>query len=204
MSESNSHHLLCKCGNCDSTTKLCDCQGCAWKRFLSSKPDVPPTISEESKERIMKSFVINHEKYLKERDYQGGICYGSDEKYLPQRSKQGKTKVHSEAYHPEMPYPLVTVAEMSIEKGYKPLGYLTEADRPAILQLLEAAQRHLDKFRLGFDINTEEKSRDGNPTVNQPSHLACAAYNLLMIELQMKQGIAIDDRVFKNGKLKGD
>jgi hypothetical protein len=120
----------------------------------------------------------------------------------PKTSKEGKLKVCSKALHPEFSYPLIAVAEMSIEKGYKPLNWLDKNNKVTMMYLIEAAQRHLDQVKLGIDINTEEKTLDGQPTKNQPFHAAQVAYNMLMLVRQMQEGVAIDDRHFQNGELK--
>ncbi len=119
----------------------------------------------------------------------------------PKSSKQGKIKVCSKALHPEFSYPLIDIAEMSIEKGYEPLNWLDPKNGVTALYLIEAAQRHLDKVKLGIDINTEEKKLDGTATSIQPYHAAQVAYNMLMLVLQIKKGVVIDDRVFKQGEV---
>ncbi len=94
------------------------------------------------------------------------------------------------------------MAELSTEKGYEPFNWLNKDNKVTMMYLIEAAQRHLDKLKMGIDINTEEKMLDGTPTKTQPMHGAQVAYNMLMLLRQQKEGIAIDNRMFKNGKLK--
>lgn len=117
-------------------------------------------------------------------------------------SKKHKQKVSSPALHPEFTLPLVDVAELSMEKGYTPLNWLQLGHQVTITQLLDAAQRHLNKVRLGIDINREEKTLDGNPTKTQCLHAAQVAYNMLMICMQQLKGYQIDDRMFKDGESK--
>lgn len=118
----------------------------------------------------------------------------------PKKSKEGKLKLCSKALHPEFSYPLVDVAEMSIEKQYEPLNYLDKDTSVTITYLIEAAQRHLDQLKLGIDINDQEKTLDGKPTKTQPHHAAQVAYNMLMLVLQQKKGIDKDDRLFYMGE----
>jgi len=119
----------------------------------------------------------------------------------PKTSKKGKLKVCSKAIHPEFNYPQVDVAEMSIEKGYAPLNWLDPSNKVTTMYLIEAAQRHLDKVKMGVDDNTEERKLDGTPT-RTVKHAAQVAYNMHMLLLQQKLGVDIDDRMFKNGKVK--
>lgn len=122
----------------------------------------------------------------------------------PEKSKAGKINLCSKALHPQFSYPLVQVSEMSIEKGYEPLNWLQPGHKVTMTYLIGAAQRHLDKVKLGIDINTEEKKLDGTDVslLNQPYHAAQVAYNMLMLVRQILDGVAIDDRLFKNGELK--
>lgn len=120
----------------------------------------------------------------------------------PKTSKKGKLAVCSKALHPEFSYPLITVAEMSIEKGYKPLNWLDPKNEVTVTYLIEAAQRHLDKVKLGIDVNNDEKTLEGKATKNQPYHAAQVAYNMLMLVTQLQNGVEIDDRLFVEGKLK--
>lgn len=117
----------------------------------------------------------------------------------PKTSKKDKKKVSSKAYHPEMHLPLIPVADMSIEKNYEPFNWLDSNNEVTMTYLIDAAQRHLDKIKLGIDINTEEKTPTGERCKNQPYHAACVAYNMLMLCLQMDKGVAIDDRMFIDG-----
>lgn len=120
----------------------------------------------------------------------------------PKISKIGKFPICSKALHPEFCYPLVTVSEMSIEKGYEPFNWLKPGHPVTMSYLIAAAQRHLDCLKMGIDINTKETTLDGSSTINQPHHAAQVAYNMLMLCLQIKYGVAIDDRQFKDGVLK--
>lgn len=120
----------------------------------------------------------------------------------PKKSKKGKLKVCSKALHPEFSNPLIEVAELSLEKGYKPLNWLDTNNKVTVMYLIEAAQRHLDKVKMGIDLNTEEKKLDGSQTINQPLHAAQVAFNMLMLCRQMQEGVEIDDRLFKDGALK--
>lgn len=123
------------------------------------------------------------------------------QKLDPKTSKQGKLKVCSHALHPEFSYPLVDVAEMSLERGYAPLNWLNKDNKVTALYLIEAAQRHLDKIKLGIDDNNEEKKLDGSST-RVVKHAAQVAYNMLMLLMQQDKGVLIDDRIFTNGELK--
>lgn len=118
----------------------------------------------------------------------------------PKKSKEGKLRLCSKALHPEFSYPLINVAEMSIEKGYKPLNWLVR-NSPATnaSYTIEAAQRHLDKVKLGVDFNTEETKQDGSKIDLEIEHAAQVAYNMLMFCLIKKKGILNDDRLFRNG-----
>lgn len=117
----------------------------------------------------------------------------------PKKSKKDKLRVCSKALHPEFSYPLIEVAELSLEKGYKPLNWLDKDSKVTVTYLVEAAQRHLDKIKMGIDINTEERALDGAPATNQPWHAAQVAYNMLMLCRQMEEGVEIDDRLYKDG-----
>ena len=120
----------------------------------------------------------------------------------PKQSKIGKIHLCHKALHPELSYPLVAVAELSTEKGYAPFNWLKpDSAATSISYWLNAAQRHLDKVKMGVDLNTEEFKQDGTSTITQPNHAAQAAYCLLCLLLLQKQGLAVDDRLFKDGKL---
>lgn len=118
----------------------------------------------------------------------------------PKISKKSKLKVCSKALHPEFLYPLIAVSEMSIEKGYEPFNWLTDKN-VTVTYLIEAAQRHLDKIKLGIDVNDNEITLDGASCKNKPLHAACVAYNMLMLCLQIEKRCSVDDRLFKNGIL---
>lgn len=121
----------------------------------------------------------------------------------PSKSKDGKVKLCHPALHPDFTDPLIAVAEVSEEKGYEPLNWLDENSPVTVMYCLNAAQRHLKKVLKGIDINTEEKKLDGTPCKTQPSELACAAYNLLMADMLLKEkGSKVDDRMFSNGRRK--
>ena len=126
------------------------------------------------------------------------------EKYVnPKDSKKGKQNICNPALHPEFSDPLIVVADMSIEKGYNPLNWLDETSPVTVSYCIAASLRHIKKFQMGFTINNEETTIDGIPTKSQPSHLACAAYNLLMADRILKEkGDTADDRLFKEGKRK--
>lgn len=120
----------------------------------------------------------------------------------PNKSKKDKFPVCSTALHPEFSYPLVAVAELSIEKGYKPLNWLDKNNNVTVNYLISAAQRHLDLVKLGVDINDQETTLDGKPTKNKPFHAAQVAFNMLMLCLQIQKQVEINDRLFKDGRLK--
>lgn len=120
----------------------------------------------------------------------------------PKKSKEGKLSVCSPAYHPEFHYPLFDVAEMSVEKGYKPLNWLDADTRVTASYLIAAAQRHLDKIKMGVDINTEERALNGEATKFTPYHAAQVAYNMLMYCMLHQKGTLKDDRLFKDGERK--
>lgn len=121
----------------------------------------------------------------------------------PHKSKEGKVKLCSRALHPTLHYPLVDVAELSLEKGYKPFNFLEEGkESTRVMYWVEAAQRHIDKYKMGFTLNKEEKKLDGTSTNIQPHHLAQAAYDLLCAILVENSEHGQDDRMFKEGKLK--
>jgi len=123
----------------------------------------------------------------------------------PGVSKLNKKKVCSKGLHPLFSDPLIAVSELSIEKGYEVFNWLKVGQtKVTTTYLIEAAQRHLDQLKLGIDINDQEKKLDGTSTINKPHHAAQVAYNMLMLILQQQEGVAIDDRLFKNGQLRGN
>lgn len=119
----------------------------------------------------------------------------------PVEAKKGKFPVCSRAYHPELHYPLIIVAEMSLEKGYSPLNWLPQESPVTSMYLINAAQRHLDKVKLGIDLNQEETKMDGTKIEGEIYHAAQAAYNLLMLCMKHKKNTLIDDRMFKDGEI---
>lgn len=127
----------------------------------------------------------------------------SNEYLNPKDSKTGKVRVCHPAIHPDFADPLIATAEVSAEKGYKPLNWLDDDSPVTVMYCMEAAQRHFKKALKGIDVNTEEKKLDGTPCKAQPLHLAQAAYNLLMACMLLEvKGDKVDDRLFKNGKRK--
>lgn len=120
----------------------------------------------------------------------------------PTLSKKGKLALASPALHPLFLQLLAEVAVMSEEKGYEPLNYLRDDSPVTISYLLNAAERHKQKVKLGIDINNEERKMDGTPTSITPMHLACSAYNDLMAAVLLLKRPAADDRLFKDGELK--
>lgn len=140
--------------------------------------------------------------YDEEGGTQGWVDYAKEKKLDPKTSKEGKLKVCSKALHPKLSYPLIAVAELSLEKGYEPLNWLNPENKVTALYLIEAAQRHLDQVKLGIDLNTQERRLDGYYCTNKPYHAAQVAYNMLMLVRQIEEGVLIDDRLFKDGELK--
>ena len=120
-------------------------------------------------------------------------------------SKDNKEKVSSPALHPLFTRTLVTVAELSVEKGYEPLNWLNPDNKVTVIKLLDAAQRHMDLVRMGYDVNDKEVKLDGTPCKTKPTHSAQVSYNTLMVDMILKDpelAAKLDDRIFKNGKLK--
>jgi len=120
----------------------------------------------------------------------------------PMQSKKGKLPLASSALHPKFLELLAEVAEMSIEKGYRPLNWVLEDSPVTLMYCLNAAERHANKVKRGFDINSEEKTLQGLPTTNTPLHMAQVAYNYLMAAVLLLEHPDKDDRVFKDGQLK--
>lgn len=120
----------------------------------------------------------------------------------PKISKKDKLKVCSKALHPMFSYPFISVAELSLEKGYKPLNWLEKDSPVTVMYCISAAQRHLDIAKIGIDINREERKIDGSLCENKPLHLAQAAYNLLMACHILNIFPEKDDRLFKDGEFK--
>lgn len=119
----------------------------------------------------------------------------------PKKSKLGKLNLASKALHPRFEEMLAEVAEMSIEKGYEPLNWLDPQNEVTVLKLVSAAKRHEKKFLKGININDEEVTLDGYFCTFKPSHLACAAYSLLMAAVLVEEGIKeLDDRVLPRPK----
>lgn len=119
----------------------------------------------------------------------------------PKKSKLGKLNLASKALHPRFEEMLAEVAEMSIEKGYEPLNWLDSQNEVTVLKLVSAAKRHEKKFLKGIDTNDEEVTLDGKACTFKPSHLACAAYSLLMAAVLVEEGIkGLDDRVLSRPK----
>lgn len=118
----------------------------------------------------------------------------------PKKSKEGKLRVCSQALHPEFSYPLIDVAEMSIEKGYAPLNWVNFETVTAIY-LIEACQRHLDRVKMGIDVNDQEEKQDGTPC-REVLHMAQVAYNALMYCQKYLNKTLKDDRLFKDGEIK--
>lgn len=118
----------------------------------------------------------------------------------PKTSKANKKKVSSKALHPEFHYPLVDVAELSIEKGYSPFNWLKEGHPVTTTYLIDAAQRHLDQIKLGIDVNKKEKKLDGTACTAQPYHAAQVAFNMLILCMQIEKGVLVDDRLFTQGE----
>lgn len=151
------------------------------------------------------SFVKNvYEDFKKEHQLCSKDIEENKKTHLdPKTSKKGKLNLASPALHPEMISLLAAVAEMSVEKGYKPLNWLDKDSPVTVMYCLNASDRHKQKVKLGIDYNTEEKKLDGTPVSQQVMHLAQSAYNDLMAALLLlKKGDKADDRAFKDGELK--
>lgn len=168
---------------------------------IRAKWDLNTENKPESSEDMMKNLLGNAFDILFNSV---DVPQGDKPKILdPHISKEGKKKLCSEALHPELWHPLVDVAELSLEKGYEPFNWLEKGKASThLLYWFNAAQRHFDKAKMGFDINDEEKTLSGEPTKTKPAHLAQAAYCLLTALYLQSQEVCVDERRFKKGKLK--
>ncbi len=120
----------------------------------------------------------------------------------PTQSKKGKLALASTALHPKFQELLAEVAELSVEKGYKPLNWIEKDSRVSVMYCLNAAERHAHKVKMGIDRNTEEYRLDGKRCLTTPLHMAQVAYNYLMAAMILLEHPERDDRAFQEGELK--
>ena len=96
---------------------------------------------------------------------------------------------------PDAEEELAKVAQVSLEKGYERFNWRKKDSKTYFSSyLLAAARRHIKAYEKGEVFNVEYK-RDGSECETKTLHLACAAYNLLMICQLIEDGREdLDDR----------